>query len=321
MIILHADSNHPLLIKKLRDAGHHNVEAYNQSREQILENQHLYDGIVIRSRFNIDREFLEAAPNLKFIARVGAGLESIDIEAALEQGISLFSAPEGNRNAVGEHTLGMLLSLFNKLNKADREVRKGFWYREANRGLELDGKTVGIIGYGNMGKSFAGKLRGFDVEVLCYDIKPGVGDGNARQVELEEFWEKVDVVSLHTPWTALTNRMFDGTFISKFKKPFWFLNTARGNNVVTADLVSALIEGRILGAGLDVLEYEKSSFEQLFAEKIMPEPLQELMYLENVLFTPHVAGWTLESHQKLAAVIADKIIERFGEGDFLGSEY
>jgi D-3-phosphoglycerate dehydrogenase / 2-oxoglutarate reductase len=267
MIVLHADSNHPLLLKKLEEAGHHNIEAYDQSMEQLLENQHLYDGIVIRSRFKIGREFMDAAPNLKFIARVGAGLESIDAAYAEEKGIALFSAPEGNRNAVAEHALGMLLSLFNKLNKADREVRNGYWNREANRGMELDGKTVGIIGYGNMGKAFAKKLHGFEVEVLCYDIKEGVGDGNARQVSLTEFQEKVDVVSLHTPWTAETNKMIDENFINSFSKPFWFLNTARGKSVVTEDLVQALIEGKILGAGLDVLEYEKSSFEQLFTDK------------------------------------------------------
>ncbi|MCM4161143.1 hydroxyacid dehydrogenase [Antarcticibacterium flavum] len=316
MIILHADSNHPLLLKKLAEAGHHNIEAYDQSMEQILENQHLYDGIVIRSRFDIGRSFLDAAPNLKFIARVGAGLESIDVEYAEERGIALFSAPEGNRNAVAEHALGMLLSLFNKLNKADREVRNGYWNREANRGLELDGKTVGLIGYGNMGKAFAKKLRGFEVEVLCYDILGGVGDDNARQVSLAEFCQKVDVVSLHTPWTAETNKMINEEFINSFSKPFWFLNTARGKSVVTEDLVQALIQGKILGAGLDVLEYEKSSFEQLFTDKKeMPEALQELMLLENVLFSPHVAGWTVESHGKLATTIADKIIERFGRGE------
>ncbi|HSI68882.1 MAG TPA: 2-hydroxyacid dehydrogenase [Gillisia sp.] len=316
MIILHADSNHPLLLKKLEEAGHHNIEAYDQTMEQILENQHLYDGIVIRSRFKIGREFMDAAPNLKFIARVGAGLESIDVDYAEEKGIALFSAPEGNRNAVAEHALGMLLSLFNKLNKADREVRKGYWNREANRGIELDGKTVGIIGYGNMGKAFAKKLRGFEVEVLSYDIKEGVGDGNARQVSLAEFQEKVDVVSLHTPWTAETNKMINEDFINSFSKPFWFLNTARGKSVVTADLVRGLIEGKILGAGLDVLEYEKSSFEQLFTDKKeMPEALQELMLLDNVLLSPHVAGWTIESHEKLATTIANKIIERFGRGE------
>lgn len=312
MIVLHIDSNHPLLVKKLEDAGYHNIIAYDQSREEILENAHLYEGIVIRSRFDMDRSFMEAIPKLKFIARVGAGLESIDVDYAEERQIALFSAPEGNRNAVAEHALGMILSLFNKLNKADREVRQGLWHREANRGLELDGKTVGIIGYGNMGKAFAKKLRGFEVEVLCYDIKPDVGDENAKQVELAELQEKADVVSLHTPWTRETNRMLNAEYIKAFKKPFWLINTARGKSVVTADLVSALIEGKILGAGLDVLEYEKNSFENLFSDKELPDALQELMFLENVIFSPHVAGWTLESHEKLATTIADKIIGKFG---------
>lgn len=312
MIILHADSNHPNLIKKLAAAGHENIEAYDQTAEEILENQHLYDGIVIRSRFKITKDFIDAAPNLKFVARVGAGLESIDVDYARSKGIQLFSAPEGNRNAVGEHALGMLLSLFNNLNKADRQVREGFWYREANRGVELDGKTVGLIGYGNMGKSFAKKLRGFNVEVIFHDILPGLEDENAVQVPLEKLQEKADVVSLHTPWTPQTNKLINKRFIDSFSKPFWLLNTARGKSVVTADLVEALQEKKILGAGLDVLEYEKSSFENLFSEgSELPKALQELLIMENVLFTPHVAGWTFESHVKLANTIAQKIIQAF----------
>jgi D-3-phosphoglycerate dehydrogenase len=324
MIILHSDTNHPTLLKQLDDAGHHNIEGYTQTREETIENQHLYDGIVIRSRYTIDKDFIDATPNLKFIARVGAGLENIDVEYAEANGITLFSAPEGNRNAVGEHSLGMLLSLFNKLNKADREVREGLWHREENRGLELDGKTVGIIGYGNMGKAFAKKLRGFEVETICYDIKDNVGDENARQVSLDEFREKCDVVSLHTPWTLETDQMINKEFIDAYKKPFWFINTARGKNVVTEDLVAAIKEGHILGAGLDVLEYEKASFESLFANKknvsvsaheTIPEAMQELMFLQNVVLSPHVAGWTLESHERLASVIAGKIIDKFGKGD------
>ena len=313
MIILHVDSNNPLLIKELQKAGYHNVEAYNICKEEILDNQHLYDGIVIRSRFKIDKEFIDAAPNLKFIARVGAGLESIDVDYARQNGIELFAAPEGNRNAVAEHALGMLLSLLNKLNKSGREVRKGFWNREENRGIELDGKTVGIIGYGNTGKAFAKKLRGFEVNVLCYDILKGVGDENATQVSLEELQGKAEVVSLHTPWTPLTNKMVNINFINKFKNPFWFINTARGKSVVTADLVTGLIEGKVLGAGLDVLEYEKDSFEHLFRGQKMPIALKELMFLDNVILSPHVAGWTVESHKKLAVTIAYKIIDKFGE--------
>ncbi|WP_026913907.1 2-hydroxyacid dehydrogenase [Christiangramia portivictoriae] len=321
MNILHADTNHPILMKKLAEAGHHNIEGFEQGREETLQNQHLYDGIVIRSRFKIDREFMDAAPNLKFIARVGAGLESIDVEYAQERGIKLFSAPEGNANAVGEHALGMLLSLFNRLNKADREVREGLWHREENRGVELDGKTVGLIGYGNMGKSFAKKLRGFDVDVIFYDLKEGIADENARQVSYDEFFEKADVVSLHTPLTEKTHQMINKEFIANFKKPFWFINTARGKSAITEDLVEALKEGKILGAGLDVLEYEKSSFESLFGNKKnvsisaadpIPEALRELMFMPHTLLSPHVAGWTRESHEKLATVIADKIIESFG---------
>lgn len=322
MIILHADTNHPILMKKLAEAGHHNVEGFEQSREETLQNQHLYDGIVIRSRYKIDKEFIDAAPNLKFIARVGAGLESIDVEYAQERGIKLFSAPEGNANAVGEHALGMLLSLFNRLNKADREVREGLWHREENRGVELDGKTVGLIGYGNMGKSFAKKLRGFDVDVIFYDLKDGIADENARQVSYDEFFEKADVVSLHTPLTEKTHQMINKEFIANFKKPIWFINTARGKSAVTEDIVDALKEGKILGAGLDVLEYEKSSFESLFGNKKnvsisaadpLPEALRELMFMPHTLLSPHVAGWTRESHEKLATVIADKIIGSFGD--------
>ena len=310
MKILHLDTNHELLINQLKDLGFTNHEDYTSSKEQLEAKIHQYDGIVLRSRFTIDKQFLDAAKNLKFIGRVGAGLENIDCDYAKKKGVYLISAPEGNRNAVGEHTLGMLLSLFNKLNKADAEVREGKWLREDNRGIELDGKIVGLIGYGNMGKAFAKKLQGFDVEVLCYDIKDNVGDVNAKQVSLSEFQKKVDVVSLHTPQTPLTLNMINDRFINQFKKPFWFLNTARGKSVVTKDLVSAIKSGKILGAGLDVLEYEKKSFESLFSSKI-PEAFQYLIDSKNVLLSPHVAGWTIESKEKLAQTIIDKIKAKF----------
>lgn len=310
MKILHLDTNHPLLIQQLKDLGFKNDEDYNSSKAEIEAKIALYDGIVIRSRFTIDKTFLDAAKNLKFIGRVGAGLENIDCNYAENKGVYLISAPEGNRNAVGEHSLALLLSLFNKLNKADKEVREGKWLREANRGIELDGKTVGLIGYGNMGKAFAKKLRGFDVTVICYDIKEGVGDKNAKQVSLAEFQEKVDVVSLHTPQTPLTQNLVNSSFIQAFKKPFWLINTARGKSVVTKDLVSALESGKILGAGLDVLEYEKTSFEDMFSTS-MPEPFQYLIQAENVILTPHVAGWTVESKEKLAQTIVDKIKAKF----------
>ena len=312
MKILHLDKNHPLLIEQLIKAGYKNEEDYTSSKSDIEQIISGYDGIVIRSRFKFDRTFIDAGTNLKFIARVGAGLESIDIPYAESKGITLISAPEGNCNAVGEHTLGMLLSLFNKLNKADLEVKKGKWNREANRGIELDGKTVGIIGYGNMGKAFSKKLQGFDCKVICYDIKENVGDKNATQVSLITFQKEVDVVSLHIPWTPLTNRMINSDFINQFSKPFWLLNTARGKSVVTSDLVLALKKGQLLGAGLDVLEFEKSSFESLFSNKI-PASLSDLLSMENVILSPHIAGWTIESKEKLAQVIVDKIVHKFKE--------
>lgn len=311
MKILHLDSNHPLLLKMLEEAGFSNVENYKASKSEVEEIISNYAGIIIRSRFNIDKQFLDAAKNLKFIARVGAGLESIDTEYAQKLDIKLIAAPEGNRNAVGEHTLAMLLSLFNNLNKADREVKSGLWSRESNRGIELDGKTVGIIGYGNMGKAFAKKLRGFDCEVVCYDIKEDVGDENATQVLLQELQQKADILSLHTPWTPLTDKMVNSGFINSFSKPFWFINTARGKSTVTADLVSALKSGKILGAGLDVLEFEKLSFETLFDSDNLPISLKELFAMDNVILSPHIAGWTIESKEKLASVIAEKIIQNF----------
>ena len=304
--ILHIDSNHPLLWEQLEQAGFQNEADFTSSKQEVEAKIENYHGIVIRSRFKIDKTFLDKATNMQFIARVGAGLESIDCDYATAKGIHLIAAPEGNANAVGEHAIGMLLSLFNNLNKANNEVKSGQWKREANRGHELEGKTIGIIGYGNMGKSFAKKLRGFDVTVLCLDILPNMSDANATQVSLSELQERADVLSLHTPWTPETDKMINSDFINKFKKPFWFINTARGNSVVTADLVEALKSGKILGAGLDVLEYEKLSFETLF-EGEKPAAFEYLLQAENVLLTPHIAGWTFESHQKLAQTIVDKI--------------
>jgi|TARA_B110000858_G_scaffold9338_1_gene9778 D-3-phosphoglycerate dehydrogenase len=307
MKILHLDTNHPILIEQLNNLGFTNDEDYTSSKAEIVAKIHLYDGLIIRSRFSIDASFLEKGKNLKFIGRVGAGLENIDCNYAKNNEITLIAAPEGNKNAVGEHTLGMLLSLFNKLNKANREVKKGQWLREENRGVELDGKTIGLIGYGNMGKSFAKKLRGFDVEVLCYDLKAAVSDDCCKQVSLRELQQNVDVLSLHTPQTELTKNMVNTSFIESFKKNFWLLNTARGTSVVTKDLVIALKSGKILGAGLDVLEYEKTSFENLFTTDKIPTAFQYLINSNKVLLSPHVAGWTFESEEKLAQTIVDKI--------------
>lgn len=311
MKVLHLDENHPLLLEEFEKLGFENHLDYTGSREDVLEKIGEFQGLTLRSRLPVDRELLDRAGSLKFIGRLGAGLENIDVDYAREKGIFLAAAPEGNRNAVGEHTLGMLLSLFNKLHTADAEVRRGIWRREANRGLEIEGKTIGIVGYGNMGKAFARKLRGFDAEVICYDIVGGVGNEDARQVGILEFRKNVDVVSLHVPETTETTGMVDSAFIGEFHKPFWLLNTARGKCVKTADLVTALKEGKILGAGLDVLEYEKASFEALFREAEMPAAFQYLIEAPNVLLSPHVAGWSVESKEKLARTIVAKITAQF----------
>ncbi|WP_340075801.1 2-hydroxyacid dehydrogenase [Leptobacterium sp. I13] len=311
MKILHLDSNHSIMMEQLDELKFINDEDYTSPKKTIEAKIHDYDGIIIRSRFPIDKQFIDKAINLKFIARVGAGLENIDTQYAKDKGIELIAAPEGNRDPVAEHALAMLLSLFNKLNKVDKEVREGKWIREANRGVELDGKTIGIIGYGNMGKAFAKKLRGFEVTTLCYDIIEGVGDENAKQVPLATIQKEANVLSLHTPQTPQTVGMINSAFIDAFSNSFWFINTARGKNVVTADLVKALKTGKILGAGLDVLEYEKASFETLFTDNQMPEAFQYLIKSENVLLSPHIAGWTIESKKRIAQVIVDKIKAKF----------
>lgn len=312
MKVLHVDINHPLIIDQFNELGYQNDEDYTSSKEEIEAKIESYDGLIIRSRFTIDATFLDKAKNLKFIGRLGAGLENIDTKYAKSLGIFLAAAPEGNRNAVGEHALGMLLSLFNKLHIADREVRNGKWDREGNRGIELEGKTIGVIGYGNMGKAFAKKLKGFDVdEVICYDIKGGVEDENARQVGIMEFQQRADVISLHVPHTELTMGMVNTEFLEKFYKPIWIINTARGKCIKTTDLVSALQSGKVLGAGLDVLEYEKSSFENMFTDDSLPDAFQYLIQAENVILSPHVAGWTVESKIKLAQTVVDKIKNNF----------
>jgi D-3-phosphoglycerate dehydrogenase len=310
MKILHIDQNHPVLWSELSVLGYENTEAYALDRVQILSIIGDFQGVVIRSRILIDQEFLNAAKQLKFIARVGAGLDAIHTDYAAEKNVTLINAPEGNSNAVGEHALGLLLNLLNNINRADRQLRQGFWRREANRGVELSGHTVGIIGYGHMGKAFAKTLRGFDCPVICYDIEPGVGDENARQVSLEEFFAQAQVVSLHTPLTSLTEYMVNTDFINQFDHDIYLINTARGRSVVTQDLVQALARGKVLGAGLDVLEYEHSSFENLLTQN-PPQALEALLNLDNVILSPHIAGWTHQSKEKLARVIVAKIQDHF----------
>ena len=313
MKILHLDENHPLLLQQLEAAGFQNTIAYTTPKEEVERILPQFDGIVIRSRFPLNASFLAKGSNLKFVARVGAGVENIDQNAAKQCGITLFSAPLGNSNAVGEHALGMLLNLMNKLSSANQSVRNGEWLRETHRGEELEGKTVGIIGYGNMGKSFAKKLQGFDVaEVIYYDIETKTPDAFARQVGLDELQKNAEVLSLHTPQTNETIGMVNATFLRKMLHPFWLINTARGSAIKTNDLVAALKEGKVRGAALDVLEYEKSSFEDLF-ENQKNEDFDYLLKASNVLLSPHVAGWSTESHRKLAEIIVRQIILNFGK--------
>jgi D-3-phosphoglycerate dehydrogenase len=307
MKVLHVDENHPVLVEGLKNLGFQNDLAYKDSLTSILAKIDQYEGLIIRSRFPVNEAFLLNAKKLKFIGRIGAGLENIDIDALKKHNIHLVNSPEGNRNAVGEHTLGMLLNLFNKLLPAHQSVQSGKWEREQHRGVELSGKTIGIIGYGNMGKSFSKKLSGFEVNVLCHDLLPNVGDENAQQLALEDIQEKCQVISLHTPETPLTQNIIDAAFVDKMKKPFWLLNTARGSAVASEALVEGLKTGKILGAGLDVLAYESKSFSTVFKNGELPDALAYLIAAKNVILSPHVAGWTVESHLLLATTILEKI--------------
>lgn len=306
MKILQLDKNDPLILQQLSSKGFVVDEDYTSSYEEILKKIRNYDGIIIRSRIPLDENFLMKAVHLKFIARVGAGMENIDISAAKNLGIKLINSPEGNRDSVAEHVLGMLLILMNRLLIASNEVKRGIWKREENRGDELLGKTFGIIGYGNMGKAVAKRLSGFDVEVIFYDILPNLSDEFAKQVSLENLQEKADILSLHIPLTEKTHYLIDENFISKMKKNFYFINTSRGKNLKTKALVEFLKSGKILGACLDVLEYEKSSFENLETQN--PD-LKFLLNSDKVIITPHIAGWTHQSKIKLAQIIVDKILE------------
>jgi len=302
------DRNHPSLKEGLESAGFAVAEEYQAPAEELSHTLGEYLGIVIRSRIPITREFLQNG-NLKFIGRVGAGLENIDLQACREMAIEVFNAPEGNRDAVGEQAIGMLLCLFNNLKKADTEVRNGIWKREENRGLEIQGKTIGIIGYGHMGSALAEKLSGFNARVIAYDkYKDGFGGAIVEEVSLEQLQQEADIVSLHTPQSEETVHMVNEPFIEAFAKPFFLINTARGSAVKTSALIKALQKGKIKGACLDVLEYEKSSFESLFDSQL-PDDFDFLTKSERVILSPHIAGWTQESNQKLAQVIVDKIVK------------
>jgi len=307
--ILCIDSNHDVLHETLIDAGFHCDLFWNKPKEELMLLIPQYDGIVIRSKFKITKEIIDSATNLKCIGRVGAGMENIDVEYAQNKGILCLSAPEGNRDAVGEHALGMLLMLMNHLKRADAEVRNGIWKRAENRGHEISGRTIGIIGYGNMGSAFAKRLKGFECEVLVYDkYKTGFGNEYVKESSLYEIYEKADVVSIHLPLTAETDYYINDDFISNFKKNIYVLNTARGKCLNTSHLVKHLQTGKVIGACLDVLEYESVSFENIDTTSL-PEPMQYLLKSENVILTPHIAGWTHESNYKMSKVIAEKMID------------
>lgn len=324
--ILFLDTVHSVLEERLTTLGYVCEHDLNSSKEEIEAKVADYFGIVIRSRFTIDQRFLDKSTTLKFIARSGAGLENIDVDYAETKDIKVFNSPEGNRDAVGEHALGMLLMLFNQLKKGDDEVRKGIWDREGNRGLEIAGKTVGIIGYGNTGSAFAKKLSGFNCKVIAYDkykkhfCHPEPVEGLPKdcfyveQVDLEAIFKTTDILSIHLPLSEETLHYVGEAFIAKFKKPIYLINTARGNNVCVADLVDALKTNRVLGACLDVLEYETKSFETINA-KDLPEDFKYLSQSENVVLSPHVAGWTKESYVKLSSFLADKIEVNFSLGE------
>lgn len=310
MKIIIIDKVHNYLSKSLIENGFQVDDFQNISATEVERKLPEYEGIIIRSKIFLGNKILSQLPNLKFIARVGAGMESIDVQSAKNQGIILINSPEGNRDSVAEHALGMILNLLNKISISNQQVKKGFWQREINRGFELMGKTVGIIGYGNMGSAFAQRLTGFGVKVISYDkYKKYYSDKFTKEVTLDEIFELTDILSIHVPLQNDTFYMVDNEFINKFKKNIYFINTARGKVTKTSDLVENLKNGKILGACLDVLEYEKISFENLSDEK--NSDIIFLQNAENVILTPHIAGLTFESDFKLAKVTFDKILHFF----------
>jgi D-3-phosphoglycerate dehydrogenase len=301
--ILIADDIHPIFIEMVKAAGYHCDYQPTIKLDEALKIIANYAGLVIRSKFNVDKSVFDAATNLKFVCRSGAGLDNIDEAYAKQKNVQLINASEGNMDAVGEHCVGMLLGLMNKFNIADQEIRNGEWKREANRGYELKGKTVGIVGYGFMGKSFAKKLSGFEVNVIAYDkYKTGFSDKYAREVSMEEIVKHSDVLSLHVPLTSETAGLVDDEYLFHFKKPIFFINASRGKVAKVQAVLNAIKQGKILGAGLDVLEVEK--FPALGEQPWF----NELKQSDKVILTPHVAGWTFDSYRKLSEVMADKLL-------------
>jgi D-3-phosphoglycerate dehydrogenase / 2-oxoglutarate reductase len=309
--VLFIDSAHPSLQDNLERMGFQCDYFPDFRFEDYLNVAAGYSGIVIRSKIPINKEILDAAKQLKFIARVGAGMENIDASYAEKLGILCLNAPEGNRDAVAEQAVGMLLALFNNLLKADAEVRQGVWKREENRGHEIKGKTIGLIGYGNTGAALARKLAGFEARVIAYDkYKSGFGSSLAEEVGMEEIFEQADILSLHVPLTDETRYLVDEKYLANFSKPVYLVNTARGAVVDTVAMIEALESGILKGACLDVLEYEKFSFEAIQAGSL-PEAFSKLIARKDVVLSPHIAGWTFESNVRMASVLADKIKNAF----------
>ncbi len=308
--ILFIDTTHPIFPATLEQEGYQCDAFANYSSYEDYKNIiHEYVGVVVRSKIKLDKTILKAAKQLKFIARVGAGMENIDTDAAADLGIACLNAPEGNRAAVAEHALGMILALRNHLVRVNTEVRQGIWKRAENRGLEMKGKTLAIIGYGFMGKAFSKRLQGLDMNVIAYDkYLHNFSNSWVKEVSLETVFEQADIISLHVPLTEETHYMFNKAWINKMQKPFYVINTSRGQVLNTADLLQGIREGKVLGAGLDVLEFEGLSFEALGTDNENPT-LSALMQNDKVLLSPHIAGWTIESHEKLSTVLLKKINE------------
>lgn len=310
MNILFLDKVHPILEQRLTLNGFTCIDGTEMSLEQLQQMVFHCIGIVVRSRMPMDASFLQFAPHLQFIARAGAGMETIDEVHCEQRGITLLNAPEGNRVAVAEHALGMLLCLFNKLKQADAQVRNGLWDREANRGIEITGKTIGIIGFGNNGSQLAKILSGFDCQILAHDkYKKNFGTERIQEVDLEQIFENADIVSFHVPQTEETLFMGNELFFNQFKKPIYLIQLSRGKIISLTDLVGAMQKKIVLGACLDVLEIENTSFEDHFQNNTLPTALNSLLKSDAVLFSPHVAGWTVESYYKLSNVLAEKILK------------
>lgn len=308
------DSVHPVLSTRLTVAGHTCEDLSEYTGDALMRQLHDSEGLVVRSRLMIDAQVLDHAPRLRFIARAGAGMENIDREACAKRGIKLYNSPEGNRDAVAEHAVGMLLALMNHMPRADRQVRQGVWDRQGNSGHELCGSTVGIIGFGQMGTAFAQRLQGFGVKLLAYDkYRTGFSNEQVAEVTLDELQLRSDVISLHLPLTAETEHYAGTAFFNSCAKPLWFVNTARGPVTDTAALLDAIDAGKVRGACLDVLEFEERSLKGLHDTR-GNATLDRLRASDKVLLSPHVAGLTAESYFKLANVLADKILRDVEDG-------